>query len=783
MINHYFKSTFRNLFRFKLFSVLNILGLSISMTLAMLIFLFVHNELSTDKHIPDVNRIYRGAFRWFNLNASTVDTYEFSIPEIELVSVVNALDRNDGNLFVKNDSEKIFPDFIEVDTNFLKMFQIPLLYGNPKIALKAKNSAVISAQMAKKLFGNKSPLGKEIVLEKSHSTEKRRKTISGVFKDLPTTASMKFQMILNSDIVRSRKDDSSWSFGHFIKLKEGADFDKVNQLWIDKVLKHNFKESEVEMPDIRGLFSYRELYFNPDYGEGLRRHGNLQLVYVYLAIGILVLLISSFNFINLSTSIASKRAKEIGVKKFLGCSKWNLFKGLMFECVLICIISFSLSLILLEVLYPYISSVLNMELNFKLYSEQREMLLFFFLGSLLLALFAGIYPALILTSFSPVKTIKGQIVKGNSGLFLRRTLIVFQFVISALLIIGTILIVSQSNYIQNIPLGYKKNQITYIKAVEPMWRMNDHNVITSELQRSPYIENASFCRAVPGVIDMQWGRTYKDKDYYFYAMPVDPNYLELMDVEIIKGRGFTANDKRNPEPVLIINEQALNMFGKIDSVLGQKLGNMKVVGVCKDFYIHNPSKGYEPFVLYCAKGGWNVNHLMIRFAKGHTKDGITFIKSYWRDNYPDYVCNMHFLNKSFDKQYIKEQKLSGVMRFFVAIAVFIACLGLFGLSVFMAEQRNKEFGVRKVLGAYKWEIIHLQLKEFFRLLIIANIIAWPIAYYVGNNWLSQFQNHITFSWYFYILGFLLTTLITVITVAYMGMKAARVNPIEVLKYE
>lgn len=766
--------------RFKTYSILNLVGLSVSLCIALTIFLFANYQLSADKHIKNLDQIYLGTYNWANLDAPCLSAYENSVSGIEKVSIVNTLKENKVN--VKAGDTESTSKVIWSDSNYLKVFELPIYEGDVNSSLKGKQSAAITYSKAMELFGRTDVIGEsfEIVLNTSPRVTNTY-YIELILEDIDNACSQQFDFILHHN-NRYSKDKSAWSYAHYIRLKDGVNVEEVNKEWLNSMLKYLGKEEQIKdpslLPALHGLFPYKNVYF--DLKESKLQSGNKNLVYLFTAIGVLILFIAGFNFINLSSSLASKRYKEIGIRKTVGGSKSSIFVQFLGESVLTSVLSLILAFVLLEVCAYELSVWMGIELSTHLLKGQWEFIFALVCGTIVLGILAGIYPAMVLSSFQPGKILKGEYTKGRRAIYIRRTLITAQFVISCGLIVCSSVILSQLKYIQNIDLGFQKEQIAYVQV--PYKENLKYEDLINGLQQSPYIKATAYGFDVPGNMEMKWRLPYKEETFEFYSLPVDNNYLDLMEIDLLKGRNFNKNDFIREESFCIINEAYEKMLGE-DDIIGKKIDFTTVIGVCKDFYFHNPAKGHQPLMFIDLNGAMMTNNLLIKIDGKNYEAAMAFIHSYWKDHFEEASLTLHFLNESFVQVYNKEKKLLKTISFFSILAIFVACLGLFGLSIFMADQKKKEIGIRKVIGASEIKIIGLQTREFLVLLIIANLISWPIAYVISNNWLDQFNNHIHFKWYFFLISLAGSLAICILTVAFMSIKASRLNPVDVLKSE
>lgn len=783
MFKHYIKTTLNILLKFKLFSFINILGLSIGLCISLLIFLYASHELSYDKHIKDIERIYLGTYDGSTMTVPSIGVYEDQIPEIDVVSITRPYLTPDLELKYKD--KIIINEGFNVDSNFLKVYQHEALVGNPSSALQRDNSIVLTESIAKKLFGDENPLGKEINVVQKQIDYNENLVVDLVIEDLKSTNSLHFGVLVHDPSIRNNKDKRDRSYLHYIKLKEGADPKKVERAFLQRVLPLFEREDWIEhienRPDLCGFVAVQDIHFNIKSGTP-HTIGDKKMVYIFLTIGILILMIACFNFINLSSSIASKRHKEIGIKKTLGATKSKLFWQLTAESVFTTLIALAFAIILLEITSHYLIDWLNITFKLDVFGEQVVFFLFILVLTIALGVLSGLYPAAVLSSYQPIAVAKGEMSKGRKGLLFKRTLIVVQFVISVFLIIFSTVVFLQLNHIKNEPLGFNKDHIAsfYFPRTRPTNKELRPNDLIAAFEQCPYIEKVAFAYCLPDNMITSWGREYNGNAYSFAALPCDDRFLDIMGIEVIKGRAFEPEDSKHQEAVVIINEEAEKTLGD-DHIIGKRIGGWKVVGVCKNFYVQNPALGHKPVMLHAQKSGYKMRRIVMKLSPNTYAPAISYVKDYMATNFPEERPEVQFLDKNFDRNFQKNEELSRTFLFFAILAIFIACLGLFGLSAFMAEQRTKEIAIRKVLGVENAQLMQWQTKEYVILVIIGNLIAWPIAFYAANLWLDQFVNHVNFDWYIFPIALTISLVISLLTVSYISIKVSRMNPIDAIK--
>ena len=806
MLRNYLKIAIRNMKRHKGYSLINIFGLALGMACCILILLYVTDELSYDNFHEKADRIYRVnaissigvTTRYYaTVPPALAQGLADSIPEIE--AFVRAMDINSLRGRYKNNSIEIEECFF-VDSAFFNIFTHEFVEGSPESALENPDSFVITEETAHRIFGDESPMGKSIDLGRSRVIQ-----VTGVIKNVPSNSHFRFNGLLPLSFIRdesgSPRDFSDIAYFcewyAYLLLRESVSVSDVERKITEtaeekwgELLREKGTTRQYPVQRIRDL--HLRSYCEYEYGSP----GDINTVYLFSAIALLVLFIACFNFINLSTARSASRAREVGMRKVLGSHKSQLIKQFLSESIVISIIGLLLGILLVILALPTFNGLAGKEFN----SAQlmSSTVLLGLLGIIIVTgIIAGSFPAFILSAFDPVIVLKGKLSSASKNSSLRKILVVVQFSISVFMIIGILIIIRQLDYIKNRNLGFNKEQMVVMpffgnrRDEETAGRFD---ALRNKISQNPSVVSASFSIDVPGG-DMGFDAFLpegKSSEETLRAMRywVGYNFVKTYGMEIIKGRDFSQSFSTDADQALIINEKAATVLGWGDDVLGKQLVNVSrdnrpgtIVGVVKDF--HSASMRMEISPVVIALEPRFFGRISVRLRPENVPDTLSFLENTLREIYPEreFDFSYYFIDDDFRSKYPEEEKIREIYLTFGFLAVFIACLGLFGLASFTVEQRTKEIGVRKVLGASVQEIALLLSKEFFKWVLVANIIAWPLAYYVMNNWLENFAYRIGIKLDIFIFSGIIAVVIAMLTVSYHSIKAARANPVNALKYE
>jgi putative ABC transport system permease protein len=773
------KFSIRSLMRQKGYALVNVLGLALGMALFQLISVYVYKELQTDKHHDNYNEIYRIEIPGGAVTASMVATFAQTIlPEaLEICRI----DVHNSSALV-NVEEKQFRvhDVIYADSSFFKIFSFDIIHGDPKIALSNPMSIVLSQSEATKLFGDKHPVGKVIRLNNAHNLE-----VTAVMADSPANSSFKsravipfhaFPIIRNDSTVLN--DWNNWNYHTFVLLPREHDITALNLKvaeGFDRMVQETFGFEDVEI----GFFlrPLSDIYFNHNIQYDSLEKGNMTFILIYIAIAIFILTIAVVNFVNLSTAMAFRRAREVGLKKVMGSTRGMLVRQYLIEAVVISMAAFLLAIIFVEILIPEFNRLTLVGLQFSLIKNSLVILLFASIA-ILIGLLSGIYPAFYLTRFEPVVVMKGEVTRGMGGSLLRKILIVFQFTISIGIILSTIIIFSQMKYARNKDIGFDRNNIVYFWSAGNV--IPQYESFKAELKQIPGVEFVGLSGSVPGYVGMSWGRQVDGTERRMNAMTVDPEFIYLYGLEIIEGRSFDPDLATDRDRTFILNETAVRMF-ELEDPVGKQLADGTIIGVVRDFSYLSVHHNIGPLVL-AYYPGWS-RQISIRLSGGNMHEAIQHIETVWNSFAPGFPFRYQFLDDAIGRLYAKEQRLFRLFMYFSILAIFVACLGLSGLALFATQQRTKEVGIRKVFGSSVKNIVLLLTGDFLRWVLLANIIAWPLTWIAMNRWLGNFAYHISIQWWMFALSVLLAVVIALLTILFQAIRAALANPVKALKYE
>jgi len=791
MLKNYFKTAFRNIWRHKGFSIINIMGLAVGMSACFLIFLYVHFELSYDSFNTKADRIYRLVTDvqtptekvHFNSSGAMALNVKNDFPEVESFVRVNG-----ASLLVRKGIIKFQEEHsVFADSSFFEVFTLPLKYGNPHTALKQPFNIVFSETAAKKYFGNTNPVGQTMLLTDGNYAA----TVTGVMKDMPENAHFKADMIVSMYSFRqfdSAMDQEWGNFGinSYLLLKPGTNATALEAKLPAFIEKHDGREMKESQTHFTLLLEpLKDVYLKSNRRGA--ESGNMSNVYIFSMVGVFILLIACFNFINLTTARSSERAKEVGIRKVVGAEKFQLTKQFLSESILICLMAFVLAVLLCALALPLFNQLSGKVVSDGIFSNPGYILILFAL-SVCIGIIAGIYPALVLSSFMPITVLKGRFATGTKGLLLRKGLVISQFTISIALIIGTIVVYSQLTYMRNQDLGFNKSQMMVLDT-----HGDNHNkALNNEIASIRGVISTTMSSSIPGGGAMNALSQLENKhgdmqttgvDLYF----VDYNYIPQYQIKLVAGRTFSKDFGSDTTQAMILNETAVKMLGytSAQQAVGRRFSQWgrqgKIIGVIKDFHYQSLQENIKPLSMRVEPDG--VDQISINIATQNMSATVAAIQKKWERIIPYRPFNYYFVDESFDKLYRAEDRFGNLFLNFAILAIFISSLGLLGLASYSTIQRTKEIGVRKVMGASVGNITVLLSKEFVQLVFISIIIATPIAWWVMANWLHDFAYRISVSWWMFVAAGLLALFVALATISYQAIKAALMNPVKSLRTE
>lgn len=793
MIKNYLKIAFRNLWKHKVFSFINIMGLAVGLTACFLIFLFVSFELSYDSFHSKADRIYRVVADIKTptevLNTSgpswaVPPNAKDEFPEIE--SFVRIAE--DKTLIKKGDVKFREEHSAWVDSAFFHIFDFKLIKGDPQTALKEQASVVFSETAAKKYFGNEDPMGQTVLVSGDAIPMK----VTGIMKDIPENSQVQTDVLFSMTTLTQKlepKLDSGWGgYGSvaFFLLKPGSNAKALEKKFPAFLEKRNgtaMKKSQ--MYPTLFLEKLRDVYLRST--RNGHKTGNINNVYIFAIIAAFILLIACINFINLTTARATERAKEVGIRKVVGAAKAQLRKQFIGESIILCLIAFLFTLLFSSLLLPLFNQLSGKVISHGIF-ENVNYLIFLFLAAIGIGLLAGIYPALVLSSFRPIVVLKGKFSTGNRGIFLRRALVVSQFTISIGLIISTIIVYNQMRYMRNQDLGFSKDQIMVMNTSEDPGK----DAFKQAISGIPAVKSVATSSSVPGggnpaayseIENVKGDMQVANLDLYF----VDFDYINQFKIKMAAGRPFSKEFATDTTQAMVLNEAAVKMFGysSPQQAIGKKFMQWgregKIIGVMKDFHFRGLQAPIKPLSMRIEPGGSSL--VSANVAAANLPATIKAIEQKWKELIPNKPFSYYFLDEFFDRQYASEERFGKLFLNFAILAIFISCLGLLGLASYSTIQRTKEIGIRKVLGASVSNIISLLSKEFLRLVVVSALIAFPIAWWAMNKWLSDFAYRTGVSWWIFLAAGILATFIALFTISFQAIRAAIANPVKSLRTE
>jgi putative ABC transport system permease protein len=804
MVKNYFKTAWRNLLRNKIFSLTNILGLAIGTLCCVYIVLYVSDQYSYDAHFKDAKNIYRlnsymktkgDLHKMATASPPIAPAMKKDFPEVqEFTRVVPTLGSSKHLLRYK---EKSFyeQDAYLVDSTFFDVFDWHFTKGNAENFKSATNAIALMKPVADKLFGDEDPVGKVITMEDADGTNYF--TVTGVIDDHAGETNIQANMFIKmqtngygSFVLNSTNWVGNNFTNSYVKLRPGTDAKALEKKlsgfligYSGDELKNKGMEKQLHLQPITRIHTTSGLD-----AESVKTVSKMFL-YILLLIAILIQLIACINFMNLSTAQASRRAKEVGVRKVIGAGKSNLIMQFLGESFLLTILSVLIALPVLVLLFPYLNEITHTHIQWSSVFDYKILLL---LACIIIVtgLAAGSYPALYLSAFKEINVLKGAFANQISAAGIRRALVVFQFVISITLIVGIIVIYSQLNYIKTKDLGFNKEQKIVFHFYTPASR-SKLEVFANGLKQVSKIKNITVTNNIPGAgpyydwsVFLQGGGDATGIDQQ--NLSADENFVKTMGMKIISGRNFYHGDSSR----VLINETLMNRLGlQAANAPGAKLYSadngptFEIAGVVKDFNYQSLRDDVHPFMIIYDPKGSDISNIIINANSDNYAKLISNMETIWHQDLPAEPFQFSFLDATIQKQYETEITQSNIANLFTLMAIFISCLGLFGLAAFSAEQRSKEIGVRKVLGASVGGIVQLLSKDFLKLVSVSFIIASPIAWWAMNKWLQNFAYKIHISWWMFVIAGFVTLLIALITVSFQAIKAAIANPVKSLRTE
>ena len=787
MIKNYLKIAWRNLLHNKTFSLINILGLALGMTCSLLIMLWVQNELHMDKFHQNGKQLYRVMEnQFYSGDVSTFDATpgilaENIVKEIPDIQMASQLLWEEDRLFtVGNTFDKEKGRYAQKD--FLKMFSFKLAKGDPATALARPDAVVISKKLADKYFKGDNPIGKLIKIENKDNV-----IITGVLEEIPDLSSVRFDFLMSWE-QWIKKNDWAKEWGNngpgcYVLLAPNTSVDKVNAK-IKGYIKTKDKQSNVDL----FLQNYGESYLYSDWHNGKQNGGRIEYVKIFSIVAIIILLIACINFMNLATARSLRRAREIGVRKVVGAGKRQLIGQFIGESVFVSFIAMLLSLLVVALLLPSFNSLTGKHLAID-FTDSSFLVIILSLTAIT-GIVSGSYPALFMSSLRPIVVLKGLLKFKPGATYFRKGLVVFQFALSIMLILGMIVIYRQIDYIHNKNLGFAKENLLYMPLEGELQKT--FSTFKEVLQKQPGIQSVSSSQSDPlqvgsSTSGVRWPGKDTTKLILFSSNPITFDYIKTMGIQLFAGRDFSPDFSLDTMNYLI-NEAAARKIGYKDPV-GKELtmwgDKGTIIGLMKDYHHNSLHVPIEPLILRLFKRSWGSywGNVMIRTQQGRTQQAIASMERVFKQFNPGYPFKYYFTDEEIAKNYKAEYTVSKLSKYFAFLAIFISCLGLFGLVMFTTEQRTKEIGIRKVLGASIPGIVQMLSKDFLVLVLIAAIIAFPVAWWAMHNWLLDFAYRVNIGWWVFVAAGVAAVIIALITISFQSIKAAIANPVKSLRSE
>jgi len=800
MLRNYFKIAIRTLVKNGKLSLINIFGLAVGMACTLLIFLFVQDELSYDRFHKDGTSIYRIVKDFINDDGSRIPDATTPAPlaaamqrEIPEVEVVTRLHPNwGGNTIVEYGDKKFSEEKLwRVDSSFFDVFTFHFLKGDPKTALSDVNSIILTQKMAQRYFGDDDPIGKVLRLNQKDDV-----TVTAVIEDVPAQSHFHFDFLLSFRRL-PRQIETNWggyNYYTYAKVKPGADIAAF-----EKKIQDVYERNQEERYSDFYTQPLTRIHLDSKLKWELEPNGDRMYVYVFMIIGIFILLIAAINYINLSTAKSSLRAKETGIRKVSGAQRTSLVFQFLLESVIISFISAVIAIAIAYALLPVVNELTQKQLAFH---DNLVLLVYLVVITGVIGVIAGIFPALYLSSFRPVAVLKGLKLNETGALNLRKALVVLQFTISIALIIGVLIIAQQMNFIQLAKLGFDKEHVLVVRNARNLSRA-DRNVFVNELRQLPGIVKVATSNGVLGqgfsTTRLRARGSEQEQQLNFSSIGYD--YLDVVGIDIIEGRGFSSDfpsdSLNNGIPggplnqslgSIIINERAVKEFGLGTPAVGKQLiwsadGDttyyVTVIGVAKDFHFTSLRNEIKPFGFIVAPR--LVSSFTIKLAPGDLAGKLSAIERVWKKDFADVPYEYSFLDETFAQMYVAEMRFQKVFIILVILGIIISCLGLFALATFSAEQRIKEIGIRKVLGASVSHIVGLLSRDFLKLVLIAIVLATPLAAWAMGVWLEGFAYHTEIRWWVFAIASVLALVIAFLTVSSQAIRAAITDPAKTLR--
>ena len=799
MIKNYFTISLRSLMKNKWISLINISGLAVGLACFILILAYIQHEFSYDRFFEKADQIYRVLVS--DRFSTETTEYNDTNPELlapllksEFPEIINSTRIYKSSATEKTVMQKenklFYSDGLYADENFLNVLTYPLISGFREEALKGPNTVVLTESLAQKLFGTEEPLGQTLAYREKYRTYDVK--VTGVIKNLPEATHLKFDYLLSMETLSSDKRNSYmfntwdvWNFQTYVELVPNTTKEAF-EAKIPPFIKNYFSDKNYSTDEVNVMLQpVSDIHLRSQIREDRATNNEIRYIYLFGSIALIILLIACINYMNLTSARAAVRAKEIGIRKVTGAYRRQIFNQFIGESIFTALMGAGLAIGLVHLFIPRFRTLISTDLHINYL--QNPGLLFLIIGVVVLTgILSGIYPAALLSSFRPVKVMRGQTCSGKKGSFFRNVLVVFQFCATIILLIGTLVVFRQMHFIRSERLGYDREHVVIIPIREEETRKKA-NQLKNGFLNLPEVQNVSLTSGLPTDIrshlygtkfQTDLGET-KTMDFFFDY--VDHDFVDVFKLKILEGRNFS-KEHRDDDSCLLVNEAFVKKLGWAEPIAKEfkSMGkNRKIVGVIKDFHFATLHSEIQPMAVVLGGG----NKLAVRIHPGNVTNTIGALKNVFDKNTSSQPFDFTFLDDEYNRLYSKEQRTGQIFGTFSIIAVFIACLGLLGLASFIVERKTKEIGIRKILGASEIRIVNLLTRDFLKLILIANVLAWPIAYFLMRSWLQDFVYRIGLNAWIFFLAAGTALFIAILTVISQTLRAALSNPSESLRYE
>jgi putative ABC transport system permease protein len=793
MIRNFIVIAIRNLLRNPVYALINIFGLSIGITCSLLILLFIKNEISYDRFNKNRNELYRLVFENVNANAngSTTISPQMTAPVApdmmeefpEVKAVTRITGYRDGYLTFQNKSYKA-ANVIYADSLFFEMFSYEIISGNPQTILKDPFTVVLNEETAKNIFGNEDPIGKIVKWN-----NKDNLMVQGIVRTPPINSHLQFSSLISfSSLYEDKRLYMDWNGGvqyyHYIELLPGASKGNIGAMLPEFMYRHINKILEGSGFSINAILQpVLDIHLKSNYVGEIGANGSMSAIIIYSAIALFILMIACINFMNLTTARSTRRAREIGLRKVLGAEKESLIGQFLGESVIMSLIGFIIALIMIEILMPVFNNMVGRDLD--LYQARNlDLIISMPLFIIIIGLIAGSYPAFIMSSFVPANVLKGKIIghKGSSGF--RNFLVLFQFAISLVLIICTLVIYAQLGFVKSMDVGYQRENILVLRFTSEDFK-NRYLILKDELKSIPGIISSSATSELPGTGFTSNGYLPEgfDKWIMFNAVDVDYDYIETMGLQVISGRSFSPNIASDKNAFMINETLAKELnWSDPEGKTIEREGVHQIIGMVKDFHFASLHQEIGPLI-FTMRPYMGFDFLLVRFKTDNLNVLINNVRKAWENIDPNEPFEYYFLDDVFNEMYKAEQKLGTMLLYIAILAIIIACMGLFGLALYSTEQSTKEIGLRKVFGSTVSGVVLLLTGKFTRWVLLANLLAWPVAFILIRKYMQMYAYRIDLPVWVFFLTALGTYLVALITISVQSVKAGTENPAKTLRYE